>query len=93
MTTVSCDTVVVICEQLHSNHNPLVLRGGYQINECSTVGSEPNTPLGQAYRNPNMQIVSAQAVYENDEFVYELGLNPRLIHKPALKECGDLKLF
>lgn len=49
--------------------------------------------LDLAYRNPNMQIVSAQAVYENDEFVYELGLNPRLIHKPALKDRGELKLF
>ena len=49
--------------------------------------------LDLAYRNPKMQIVSAQAVYENDEFVYELGLNPRLIHKPALKDRGELKLF
>ena len=45
------------------------------------------------YRNPNMQIISAQEVYENDEFVYELGLNPKLIHKPALRDRGDVKLF
>lgn len=46
-----------------------------------------------AYRNPNMQIISAQEVYENDEFIYELGLNPKLIHKPALNDRGKIKLF
>lgn len=46
-----------------------------------------------SYRNPQMQIISAQAVYENDEFDYELGLNPRLVHRPALQERGEVKLF
>ena len=46
-----------------------------------------------AYRNPQMQMISAQAVYENDEFEYELGLNPRLEHRPALEERGEVKLF
>ncbi len=46
-----------------------------------------------SYRNPQMQIVSAQAVYENDEFEYELGLNPKLVHRPALQERGEVKLF
>ena len=36
-----------------------------------------------AYRNPQMQIISAQTVYENDEFEYELGLDPKLFHRPA----------
>ena len=45
------------------------------------------------YRNPNMQIISAQEVYENDEFIYELGLNPKLIHKPVLNDRGKIKLF
>ncbi|WP_156043007.1 hypothetical protein [Robinsoniella sp. KNHs210] len=35
----------------------------------------------------------AQAVYENDEFEYELGLKPTLIHRPALKDRGEVKLF
>lgn len=46
-----------------------------------------------SYRNPQMQIISAQAVYENDEFEYELGLQPKLEHKPALKNRGEVKLF
>lgn len=46
-----------------------------------------------SYRNPQMQIISAQAVYENDKFEYELGLNPTLLHRPVLKDRGDVKLF
>lgn len=49
--------------------------------------------LDLAYRNPQMQIVSCEEVYENDEFQYELGLNPRLIHKPALSNRGEVKCF
>lgn len=44
------------------------------------------------YRNPNIQTVQAQCVYENDEFEYELGLEPKLIHKPALSDRGKLIL-
>lgn len=46
-----------------------------------------------SYRNPQMQIISAQVVYENDDFEYELGLNPKLVHRPVLKERGEVKLF
>ena len=46
-----------------------------------------------AYRNGHMQSIEAQAVYENDIFSYELGLNPQLIHKPTLAEKGELKAF
>ena len=46
-----------------------------------------------SYRNPQMQIISAQAVYENDEFEYELGLNPKLEHRPALGDRGEVRLF
>lgn len=46
-----------------------------------------------SYRNPQMQIISAQAVYENDEFSYELGLNPKLEHRPTLEERGEVRLF
>lgn len=31
--------------------------------------------------------------YENDEFEYELGLNPKLEHRPALRDRGELRLF
>lgn len=46
-----------------------------------------------SYRNPQMQVISAQAVYENDEFKYELGLNPTLIHRPVLRGRGEVILF
>lgn len=60
--------------------------------ECQfQIGYKGLIDLG--YRNPNMQIISAQEVYENDEFIYELGLNPKLIHKPALNDRGKIKLF
>lgn len=49
--------------------------------------------LDLAYRNPQTQIIQAEEVYENDVFEYELGLNPKLIHKPALKDRGELKCF
>lgn len=46
-----------------------------------------------SYRNPQMQVIQAQAVYENDEFDYELGLNPRLVHRPTLLKRGEVKAF
>ena len=46
-----------------------------------------------SYRNPQMQVIQAQAVYENDEFIYELGLNSKLIHRPALGNRGEVKGF
>lgn len=49
--------------------------------------------LDLAYRNPEMQIVQAHEVYENDEFDYELGMNPKLVHKPILGDRGELRLF
>ena len=49
--------------------------------------------LDLAYRHPQTQIIQAEEVYMNDVFEYELGLNPKLIHKPALKERGELKCF
>lgn len=44
------------------------------------------------YRNEQVQSIQAQCVYANDIFEYELGLNAKLIHKPALKDRGDLLL-
>ncbi len=45
------------------------------------------------YRNDHMQTIQAQAVYENDLFEYELGLNSKLVHKPALDDRGKVILF
>lgn len=45
--------------------------------------------LDLAYRSPQVQTVQAHAFYENDFFSYELGLNPNLIHKPALENRGE----
>lgn len=45
------------------------------------------------YRNPQMQVIQAHVVYENDEFDYELGLNPRLFHRPTLSERGGVRAF
>ncbi len=44
------------------------------------------------YRNEMVQIIQAHCVYENDVFSYELGLEPKLIHKPVLKNRGELKV-
>jgi recombination protein RecT len=44
------------------------------------------------YRNEQVQSIQAQCVYKNDYFEYELGLNARLVHKPALKNRGELLL-
>lgn len=46
-----------------------------------------------AYRNERMQSIEAQAVYENDEFSYELGLHPVLHHKPSFDEPGEIRAF
>ena len=42
-----------------------------------------------AYRSGEVSIVQAHAVCENDEFEYELGLDPVLKHKPAVGNRGD----
>lgn len=60
--------------------------------ECQfQIGYKGLLDLG--YRNPQMQIIQAQAVYENDEFEYELGLNPKLVHRPVLRDRGEVILF
>ncbi len=41
-----------------------------------------------AYRSGEVEIIQAQVVYENDEFDYELGLDPKLKHKPAKDNRG-----
>ena len=46
--------------------------------------------INLAYRNEQLQTIQAQCVYANDEFEYELGLNSKLYHKPALEERGEM---
>lgn len=41
------------------------------------------------WQHPLARYLDAQAVYEGDEFDYELGLHPALRHKPALGDRGE----
>ena len=43
-----------------------------------------------AYRSGQVKTIYAEAVHENDEFEYELGLEPKLVHKPAIKDRGEV---
>lgn len=42
-----------------------------------------------AYRSGEVKMIDAQTVYENDEFEYELGMDPVLKHKPARTNRGN----
>lgn len=42
-----------------------------------------------AYRSGDVSIIQAHVVYANDEFTYELGLDPMLKHKPAKSDRGE----
>ena len=42
-----------------------------------------------AYRSGEVSIIQAHVVYENDEFTYELGLDPQLKHIPATSNRGE----
>ena len=46
-----------------------------------------------AYRSGEITSISAHEVHENDEFEYELGLDEKLRHKPALTDRGDVILY
>lgn len=37
--------------------------------------------------------IAAHAVYSNDVFIYEYGLEPKLIHKPAMTNRGEIIAF
>mgnify|MGYP003292362958 CR=1 FL=1 len=45
--------------------------------------------LDLAYRSGQVVSVQSQAVYENDEFEYQLGLHPDLKHVPARHDRGE----
>lgn len=38
-----------------------------------------------AYRSGQISTIFAEVVYSNDEFSYELGSDPKLVHKPCMK--------
>ena len=40
------------------------------------------------YRTNQYKRITAEIVHENDVFEYELGLDPKLVHKPAMKNRG-----
>ena len=46
-----------------------------------------------AYRSGEITDISAHEVYENDTFEYELGLDPKLKHIPALENRGNVILY
>lgn len=43
-----------------------------------------------AHRSGEIKDISAHIVYQNDTFEFEYGLEPRLIHKPAMKDKGAM---
>lgn len=43
-----------------------------------------------AYRGGDVTDIQAHEVYENDEFNFEYGLNPNLIHRPVLTNRGKV---
>lgn len=42
------------------------------------------------WQSPQAKHIAAEAVYEADDFDYELGMEPRLYHKPAMDERGKV---
>lgn len=45
--------------------------------------------LDLAYRSGEISVIQAHVVYEKDEFDFELGLEAKLRHKPAMKDRGE----
>ena len=46
-----------------------------------------------AYRSGQVKTIYAEVVREGDEFEYELGLEPKLVHRPADSGRGEIKYF
>lgn len=44
-----------------------------------------------ARRSGNIESIYAHCVHENDEFEYELGLHPKLVHKPTTGHRGKMQ--
>lgn len=45
--------------------------------------------LDLAYRSGDISVIQAHVVYEKDEFDFELGLDAKIRHKPAMKDRGE----
>lgn len=57
--------------------------GQKRCNECTfQLGYKGMIDL--AYRSGKISTISAQVVYSNDKFEFELGLEPKLVHKPCM---------
>jgi len=69
-----------------------------QMGECWLIpyGNECQFQIGYQglskilYKNPDVKNITAECVYENDEFEYSLGLTPTLNHKPVSVDRGKL---
>lgn len=46
-----------------------------------------------AYRSGQVSIIQAHEVREGDEFSYEFGLEPKLTHRPALHDRGEVTCY
>lgn len=50
--------------------------------------------LAQLIRNSDeIASISTGAIHQNDEYEYQLGSDPKLVHKPALTNRGDIIIF
>lgn len=49
--------------------------------------------LDLAYRSGEIKDIQAHEVHENDEFEYELGLEPKLKHIPAMSNRGPVTMY
>ena len=61
--------------------------------EDSIVGTPQGGNLSPLLANIMLNELDKEMEKRGLKFVYELGLNPKLIHKPDLKDRGELKLF
>ena len=52
-------------------------------------GASDKGLIDLAYRSGEVSIIQAHVVYANDEFTYELGLDPKLKHIPATADRGE----
>lgn len=46
-----------------------------------------------AYRSGEIKDIQAHEVYENDDFQYEYGLEPKLRHVPAVRDRGNVIMY
>lgn len=46
-----------------------------------------------AHRSGEFKNIEARVVYENDDFEYEYGLDPKLYHKPAMRNRGNVVCY